>query len=194
MGAPSAFLQDVRRDGRPSPYHAGVRPPDGRQDAALRPLRRALLSGRSQRGPRNADLFIRQIAGRIGRPKIPRPRFGARTEIAVAPTEVLTFCAAPLQQRFPILQPRENRMRHILPDVAEFPLAHIAERVVLRELVGMHIAERIDLTERDAGAIAAVCADQLLDLLCPRVISLRGAPSDTYRPHRSGLSTVRISF
>ena len=43
---------------------------------------------------------------------------------------------------------------------------------MLRKLIGVHIAHRIHLTERDPGAVAAVRADQLLDLLRTRVVAL----------------------
>ena len=64
-------------------------------------------------------------------------------------------------------------MRHILPDLAERSIAHVAEGMMLRELIRMHIAERIDLTERDARAVAAVRPDEPADLLGAGVVALR---------------------
>lgn len=55
-------------------------------------------------------------------------------------------------------------LRGIRPDIAELALPHIAKGVMLRKLIWMDIPQRINLTKGNAGTIATIHRDELLDL------------------------------
>ena len=122
------------------------------------------------------DLGVEQVATGIRLPVVARGRLGARAEVAVADRQPPAGRAASLQQRLARAQSFEELDPRVAPDLRERPLADRADRMVRRELIGMHDAEAVDAADGDAGAIAAVVADQR-----ERVFGARGLRSSSRR-------------
>src|SRR5689334_1864070 len=87
----------------------------------------------------DADLFVGQVARRIGFPVVAECAFGARAEVAVAAAQPLAGCAAAAEFLFAVAEAFEERDVTVGPDLRELALADIADDVMLRELVGVDL-------------------------------------------------------
>src|SRR5688500_5969218 len=102
---------------------------------------------------RQPALLVGEVAPRILRPRVAVHLQGAHAEAAAADVLPLAGPAAALEQGRPVAQAGEQRIGEVLPDLAERPLLHVAQRVLHPELVRVHVAQEVDVGEADARAV-----------------------------------------
>src|SRR4030042_1110119 len=103
------------------------------------PAEAAALGRRRLR--RHLQLAVRQIARRVLRPAVAVVRLGARPQVAVADLEVAAAGAPPADVSLTVAEDGQRRVAAVRPDLAERPLADVAEAVAPAKLVGVDVAQ-----------------------------------------------------
>lgn len=109
-------------------------------------------------------LLIGQIARRIGRPQIAGGRLGPHPEVAPADVQPAAGGAAPGHVGPLVLELAQHRVAGVGPDLAEGPLAHVAQLQVPPELVRVHLAVPGHAPDAPPRAVALVPVEELQHL------------------------------
>src|SRR4030067_1046150 len=71
-----------------------------------------------------------------------------------------------------VSQDRQRRVADVRPDLAERPLADVAEAVAPAKLVGVDVAQRVDVPHRYPRLVGALPAQHLIDVVYPLRLAL----------------------
>src|SRR6056297_13419 len=129
----------------------------------------ASVRGRGRRGRFAGALGVGEIALRVGRERIVVFRERPQPRAAATDLLVLAVRAAALEVFLAFAEPGEQRVRLVLPDVAERSVAHVAEAVPLPELREVDVALIVDVGAALAGRVAAVASQVPVNAVGPSV-------------------------
>ena len=101
------------------------------------------------------DLLIRQIAGRLRRERVGKIKVGAYAQSAAAGRKERADPASAFYIFPAIPQPFKQRLIGIAPYLAEWTIMNIAQIIVAPELIGMHLAVKVDAAYSNTAAVKA---------------------------------------